>query len=70
VKVKAETFEAGEPGKAMGRFESLLGKLVNVPKSEIKAKRKQVTPHSKRERKAQLDWDRDANDRRLVTLGQ
>ena len=44
VRVKAETFKVGEPEKAMGRFESLLGKLVKVPKGEIKDKRKQVKP--------------------------
>jgi hypothetical protein len=51
VRVKAETFEVGEPGKAMRRFESLLGKLVKVPKGEIKAKRKQVRPTPKRKPK-------------------
>jgi len=51
VRMKAETFEVGEPDKAMGRFESLLGKLVKVPKSEIKAKRKHVKPTPKPKRK-------------------
>jgi hypothetical protein len=52
VRVKAETFEVGEPDKAMRRFESLLGKLVKVPKSEIKAKRKRASPDPKRKQKA------------------
>jgi len=41
--MKAETFEVGEPDKAMGRFESLLGKLVKVPKSEIKAEAERLS---------------------------
>jgi hypothetical protein len=51
VRLKAENLEVGEPDKAMGRFESLLRKLVKVPKSEIKAKRKRATPHLKRKGK-------------------
>jgi len=43
VREKADTFEVADPAKAMGRFESLLGKLVQVPKSELKAKRKRVS---------------------------
>ena len=52
MRVKAETFEVVEPDKAMQRFESVLGKLVKVPKREVKAKRKRAIPHPKRERKA------------------
>ena len=51
MRVKAETFRVGEPGKAMGRFESLLGKLVKVPKGEIKAKHKHIKPAPKRKPK-------------------
>jgi hypothetical protein len=40
--VKADTFEVSDPAKAMERFESLLGKLVKVPKGELKAKRKRA----------------------------
>jgi hypothetical protein len=48
VRVKADTFEVDRPDKAMGRFESLLGKLVKVPKGEIKAKHKHLKPAPKR----------------------
>jgi len=50
VREKADTFEVAEPVKAMRSFEYLLGKLVKVPKGEIKAKRKRVklTPKPKR----------------------
>ncbi len=34
MRMKAETFEVADPNKAMGRFQSLLGKLVKVPKSK------------------------------------
>jgi len=50
VREKADTFDVAEPVKAMGRFESLLGKLVKIPKAEIKTKRKRIrlTPKPKR----------------------
>ncbi|MGA9059429.1 MAG: hypothetical protein WB763_23300 [Terriglobia bacterium] len=51
MRVKADTFKVEKPDKAMGRFESLLGKLVKVPKGEIKAKHKHVKPDPKRTRK-------------------
>ena len=44
---KADTFEVADPAKAMRNFESLLGKLVKVPKSELKAKRKRVKARQK-----------------------
>jgi hypothetical protein len=47
VRVKAHEFEVADPAKAMGRFESLLGKLVKVPKGELKAKRKRVKARQK-----------------------
>jgi len=47
VRVKADTFEVADPAKAMRRFESLLGKLVKVPKGELKAKRKRATARQK-----------------------
>ena len=42
---KADTFQVENPGKGMQNFQSLLGKLLRVPKSEIgtrkqKAKRR------------------------------
>ena len=47
MRVKADTFEVADPMKAMERFESLLGKLVKVPKGELKAKRKRATARQK-----------------------
>jgi len=47
VRVKADTFEVADPANAMRRFESLLGKLVKVPKRELKAKRKWAKPRQK-----------------------
>ena len=44
---KADTFEVADPAKAMGRFESLLGKLVKVPKGELKPKRKRAKARQK-----------------------
>ena len=41
-RIKAEQFEVDDPEAAMARFKSGLAKLVRVPKSEIKAKRKRV----------------------------
>lgn len=49
---KADTFEVADPAKAMGRFESLLGKLVNVPKGELKAKRKRAKARQKAKAKS------------------
>ncbi len=37
---KADNFEVENPTEAMGKFKSLLGKLVRVPKGELKRKRK------------------------------
>jgi hypothetical protein len=34
-RIKAEDFKVDDPAETMRRFESLLGKLVQVPKSEI-----------------------------------
>lgn len=47
MRVKADEFEVADPAKAMERFESLLGKLVKVPKGELKAKRKRVKARQK-----------------------
>jgi hypothetical protein len=52
VRVKADTFEVADPVKAMGRFESLLGKLVKVPKGELNAKRKRVKARRKAKAKS------------------
>jgi len=52
VRVKADTFEVSDPKKAMERFESLLAKLVKVPKGKLKAKRKRVAPRQKAKAKS------------------
>jgi hypothetical protein len=52
VRVKADTFEVAEPAKAMGRFESLLGKLVKVTKGELRAKRKWAKARQKKKVKS------------------
>jgi hypothetical protein len=36
-RIKAEQYEVDDPSETMRRFESLLGKLVQVPKSEIES---------------------------------
>ena len=43
-RIKAEDYKVSDPDATMTRFKTLLGKLVRVPKSEIKAnpKRKAV----------------------------
>ena len=41
-RIKAEEFEVEDPQAAMARFKAGLAKLVQVPKSEIKAKRKRA----------------------------
>jgi hypothetical protein len=38
-RIKAKDFEVSDPDAAMARFKSVLGKLVRVPKTEIKPKR-------------------------------
>jgi len=50
VREKADTFEVADPQKAMQKFESLLGKLVKVPKSELKAKRKRAAKPRKKKK--------------------
>ncbi len=52
MRMKAETFEVADPNKAMGRFKSLLGNLVKVPKSEVEAKIKRTKARRKRKRKS------------------
>jgi len=42
MRMKAEDVEVSDPDEAMRRFKSALGKLVKVPKSAIKATRKQA----------------------------
>jgi len=39
-RIKAEEYEVSDPDAAMAKFKSVLGKLVRVPKTEIKASRK------------------------------
>ena len=64
---KADTFEVADPAKAMTRFESLLGKLVKVPKGDIKAKRKRVKARQKAKAKSQSIKGSDANALTLQT---
>jgi hypothetical protein len=40
MRMKAEDVEVNDPDEAMSRFKAALGKLVKIPKSAIKAKRK------------------------------
>jgi len=47
VRVKADEFEVADPARAMERFESLLGKLVKLPKRNPKAKPKRAKPRQK-----------------------
>ena len=51
MRLKAETFEVENPGEAMTKFESLLGKLVKVPKAEVEEKRAVAKRNRKRKRK-------------------
>lgn len=39
-RIKAEDYKAGDPDATMARFKTLLRKLVQVPKEEIKDKPK------------------------------
>jgi hypothetical protein len=39
-RIKAEDYKVSDPDATMARFKTLLGKLVRVPKSEIKTKPK------------------------------
>jgi hypothetical protein len=41
-RIKAEQFEVDDPEVAMARFKAGLARLVRVPKSAIKAKRKRA----------------------------
>jgi hypothetical protein len=49
-RIKAEDYKVSDPDTTMERFKALLGKLVQVPKHETKAKpkRKRVKPSPKR----------------------
>lgn len=48
---KADTFQVENPDKAMHNFESLLGKLLKVPKSEVGARKGKAKKTSKPKRK-------------------
>ncbi len=48
---KADTFQVENPGKAMENFQSLLGKLLQVPKSEIGIRKRKATAGKKKKRK-------------------
>jgi len=52
MRMKAHNFEVKDPDKAMERFKSLLGNLVKVPKSEIRAKPKPAKARPKPKQKA------------------
>jgi len=51
MRVKAEQFEVENPKEAMGKFESLLGKLLRVPKSEVQKKRNRMRAGRKKKPK-------------------
>ena len=48
---KADTFQVENPDKAMERFQSLLGKLLKVPKSEIGTRKRKAKSRAKRKSK-------------------
>jgi hypothetical protein len=52
VREKADTFQVENPDKAMQNFESLLGKLLKVPKSEIGARKRKAKPGKPKRKKA------------------
>ncbi len=51
---KADTFRVEDPAKAMQNFESLLGKLLKVPKSEIGTRKRKAKSGNKRVLSARL----------------
>jgi len=51
VREKADTFQVENPGKAMENFQSLLGRLLKVPKSEIGTRKQMAKRRAKRKRK-------------------
>jgi len=52
VREKADTFQVEDPGKAMENFQSLLGKLLKVPKSEIGTRKRKAKGRTKAKRKS------------------
>ena len=42
MRIKAESFKVNDPDKAMQEFTSLLGKIVKVPKSDVRRKQKKT----------------------------
>jgi hypothetical protein len=57
MRIKAEQFEVADPDATMARFESLLSKLVKIPKTpreRIQAERKRAKVGSKPKRKGLL----------------
>ncbi len=52
MRIKAEQFKVDDPAETMARFQSLLGKLVKVPKSEVDTKRKPRQKVARKKRKA------------------
>jgi len=51
MRLKADKFEVENPKEAMGKFESLLSKLVLIPKSEVERKRNRMKAGRKRKPK-------------------
>jgi hypothetical protein len=51
VRKKADTFQVENPDKAMQNFESLLGKLLKVPKSEVGTRKRKAKRGIKPKRK-------------------
>ncbi len=48
---KADTFQVENPEKAMQNFQSLLGKLLKVPKSEVGVRKRKPPSRTKRKRR-------------------
>ena len=48
---KADTFQVENPDEAMEKFQSLLGKLLKVPKSEIGTRHQMAKQRKKLKRK-------------------
>jgi hypothetical protein len=51
VRPKADTFQVENPGKAMQNFQSLLGRLLKVPKTEIGTRKRKAKSRVGRKRK-------------------
>jgi hypothetical protein len=52
VREKADTFQVENPKEGMQKFESLLGKLLKVPKSEIEPRKRNPKSGKPKRKKA------------------